>query len=414
MGFIDNTLTKGWFVMQFNPWAPSEFVPSVCVYVVGMRGVSIGKKTGSKVMAVKKGTAAQEDKIQKFLSSKGIDLDSIYSIKDLVSQLEGQELVKKKSTQKLKVVGSTKGIINSIPLGDANNSGGNSYIPEYRTRSLSALSREAGAYDITKAKILKKTLKNLLVELDHREPHAIADILRTAGVRVEIVSLQEGDVRITHLEDDSREMLFERKVTTDLGASIMSDNKHAHDQVERYSLYREHRQSEGCYVGVYWLHESQQSGEMSPYNALPSTQGMDGWLSYVQSVNGQHVVNSFNTHHTACLIFKHMQCFFEQELRIKQTIGLTGKRVDRTKEERVHIHEQMSGGDHGVTRPQHGVAGMLAALPGISSKVGKALSATGKNMAEICQMSVNEMIVLDGIGEKTAIHVYELLHCRDN
>lgn len=401
--------------MKFIPWCPPRQTRVVRVYVTGFKGVGIGLAGGT--LSITKATQEVSLKIQSFLSGQGIKLNSFNSISQFVAELELKGLVQGSRTEpeiNSKVVSinskSMRHIIDSVV--DDNKGANNRFTPSYRTRSLAELSQATTQFDIKKIPMLSKTRKNMLVELDHREPEGIADILRGAGVHVDIVTLKDGDVRVTMIGDDSKEMIWERKVISDLSASIQSQNCHAHDQAERMSLYREHRQSEGCSVGIFWLYEYQNSGQTSLYNCLELSQSTDGWLCYVQAICGHQVVHSFNEYHSATLILKFCQGFFEEELRNKVTIKSSGVRVDRTKSERVHIHAQMTG-DTGVTRPAQGVGGMLATFPGVSVTAAKSLASTGKSIGQIMQMTIEEMIECDGIAKKTATHLHTLFNLVD-
>jgi ERCC4-type nuclease len=404
--------------MKFKLYARPHTTLVIRIYAKVFDGVGISRSSSSNPLSVTKGkkggTEEQATEVNSFLLSKGIDLNSIYSLEDLCEILEKKGLVQGSRAPGRKSKKNINDLIDNVDLSESCSTSDNSFIPAYRKLSPSELSQATNNFKIKNTQILKKTLNNLVFEVDHREPSDIADTLRLAGANVQIGELAErADFRVTMLNDDSREMIFERKVITDLGSSIISDDAHAHDQAERYSIYREKRQNEGCHVGVYWITENQNNGKMSLYNALELTQMMDGWLNYIQSINEQQHIQSLNTYHTACLIFKHAQGFFERELRKPVTIGLKKKRIDRTKDQRQNIVHQKNV-DHGVTRPSQGVSGMLAALPGISSKVAKSLASTGKNMPQIMLMSLDEMILLDGIGKITATHMINLFTCTDS
>lgn len=408
--------------MKFIPWSPKGQNKIVRVYISDFKGVSIGRLSGILSLGITKATQQEAQQINAVLSGQGIELDTMTSISHFVSELESKGLIQGKS----KVVNinskAMDNIINDVLTETADYAKpNNSFTPAYRTRSLAQLSNDTTKFDIRKIPMLSKTRKNLLVELDHREPHGIADILRSAGIRVDIVALAEGDVKVTLEGNDSQEMLWERKTISDLSASIQSQNRHAHDQCERMNLFREHRMTEGCSVGVFWIYEYQNNAQTSLYSGLELTQSTDGWLSYVQAICGQQVVHSFNEYHSACLILKFSQGYFEQELRNKVTIKSSGVRVDRTKSERIYVHDQLTGEspdkakspDTGVTRPAQGVGGILASFPGLSVKAAKSLAGTGRSMSQIMQMSVDEMVLLDGIGKKTANHIYSLFHLVD-
>lgn len=408
--------------MKFNLYTKPHTTLVIRIYATSFNGVGISRSSKSNPLVVTKGkkggTDEQAAEVNNFLLSKGIDVNSIYSLEDLCEILENKGLVQtghKPGRKSKKIIND---LIDNIDLNQPSSIGSasignNSLIPPYRKFSPSQLSQATKNFKITNTKILKKTLDNLVFEVDYREPSELVDTLRLTGAKVNVCEPKERcDIRVTMLNDPSREMIFERKCITDLGNSIISDDAHAHDQAERYSLYREKRQNEGCHVGIYWISENQNNGEISLYNALKLTQMMDGWLNYIQSINEQQHIQSLNIFHTACLIFKHAQGFFERELRIPVTIGLKKKRIDRTKDERQQIKHQ-NNVNHGVTMPSQGVSGMLAALPGINANVAKSLASTGKTMPEIMMMPLDEMVKIDGVGKKTAEHMISLFNLKD-
>jgi ERCC4-type nuclease len=394
--------------MKFHPWTPKGKASPVRVYVEGFDGLSIGLNIKAKHLTISKKSSSESVSVIKFLESKDIFLNKYNTLSKLVDELDKLDLITKprfNKKNKSKEVNVGKVEI-ALPR--------NSYIPEYRKRSLPELSAEASKFDLNKIKFLKKTLDQLLIEVDHREPDYILNTLKETGATVERKTLPEGDFRITLLNDDSREILCERKNCTDLSNSIMDQvNFRGHDQAERYSLYRKRRQSEGCYVGVFWILEYEDNATKTPFSCLPTTAGFDGWLNYLQAINGHQVIHSLNQHHTATLLLRISQGFFEKELRNKVVKGLSKERIDKTRSEREEIYDQFNE-NTGVTRPEQGLIGMLAALPGINTKVATSLTETGKSFSEISLLSVEDMVSLNGIGRKTAIHIRTLFHNTKN
>lgn len=262
------------------------------------------------------------------------------------------------------------------------------------------------------AKINVSTLKNTTILIDHREPDAILHALKEGGFNAFKTALPDGDFFV--LDDASspemaqRAFLVERKTVSDLRQGIISEDKHCHDQAERYEDLRQAWAKEGRELKVFWFVESEKEGSLTLYNALDKTEQMDGWVSYLMSILNQPVVQTYSTNHTAYLLAKFTQGFVQQALPFPVKIGT--RRVDKAKKDRINAKQSISfttsSGERNAIRSDDGVRGMLINLPHINTRVAKVLADTGMSFKEIVSLDVSQLASFEGIGQVSAERIY--------
>lgn len=272
--------------------------------------------------------------------------------------------------------------------------------PDLVWKSPEQLHSESLSLDPATIKFKASTLRDTTVFVDHREPKEIAAILTKTKLKVETTTLPEGDFRIL-CGKSHRQLVIERKRIDDLSQSIRGDAHHAHDQVETYYDLMRSSAAIGIEVKVVWILECYDQGKMTPYHALPEIKHMDGWVNYSLMISDQPSVWSFSPNHTAYLITKFVQGFIERELTYKVKVG--DKRIDRKHEPLMAQSAPRSGG---VSRAKDGLAGQLAALPGIPTNVARELAKTGKSFSEIVSMDIASLSQVKGVGSKRAAAIF--------
>jgi ERCC4-type nuclease len=260
-------------------------------------------------------------------------------------------------------------------------------------KSQDQLYHEAANLDPSSIKFKNHIRKSLSIVVDHREPDELFTLLDRSQIdSVDIAQMPLGDIFVT---DGKSELIFERKTITDFDVSIRGDDHRAHSQVERYYEYQQSMARKGVAVRFIWIIEGENEGARGLYHGLPEIKQMDGMINYITGISDQYLVSTYNLTHTAYLITKLIQGYFERELTYK--VRIHDSRVDK-KHDRVLMDVPESTQDRGVTRKVDGLAPMLSYIPGISSNVAKELAATGKSFAEIVQMNREELLAIKGVG----------------
>ncbi|MBT42058.1 MAG: hypothetical protein CMF12_05995 [Idiomarina sp.] len=274
---------------------------------------------------------------------------------------------------------------------------------DIRTPSEIALQTQQNS--IEKTPFTKRSLKELLITIDSREPAIVHDVFSTSPLNIERNGLPVGDICVSSNANDDQ-LIFERKTVSDLYSSVI--NTHMHSQAER--LF-EWQQSHNGRSRVIWLIEGelQSDGARGLYNALPQPKQVDGLINYWIGVLGQYVIQSYTPKHSAYLIHKVAQGFFEHQLPYPVKSN-NGNRVDVPARARQAKPTSTDSDVSNGTTVKHGVSisgrdtlfQVLCAYPSINSRVAAALMALDKPLHAILSMPEEELLELEGVGKKTA------------
>ncbi|MFQ3193092.1 MAG: ERCC4-type nuclease [Paraglaciecola sp.] len=331
-----------------------------------------------------------KEKVRKLLEDNNIETKKVPSLDGVLGQLKQIKTASSKAEGK-----SRSKFPNNRKYEDLKN-----------TKTPKQLSEEAGGLDISTVGFLVSTIKNSYIKIDHREPKALQDLMQKCKIEdVQVVTLPLGDILIGS-KDGKKELLIERKTITDLCQNIKSDDKHAHDQVEKSYSYKQQKAKEGVAVKIIWIIEGEDEGSRMLYNILPRIEQVDGWIGYCLAISDQYMVNTFNVNHTAYMAAKIGQCFLERKLTnpVKTDAGQridTAKQISLRKE--VPLDEDT---DRGVVSARSGVAQMLSFFPSIPMNVAKELANTGKSIKQITAMSNKELLDIKGVGDKRASDIF--------
>jgi ERCC4-type nuclease len=390
--------------MQFKPWKPKTSNVYIRFYI-GDSDEYIGKVKG----IVSINSQYRKDEINSFLISQGINILEVSGITEMGTILEEKGLLTTQNTRRYQQ--------NSNVYGFNTRENKNNYKQpdnfEFRNLSPNDLYNNSLNLNVSKAPFLESTIKNTIIQFDHREPSALHELLFQTRLNVIRCQLNEGDILIRSEVDESRILLIERKTITDFYQGLVSNDKHCHEQAERYYSLTQEYASKGIFLQVVWIMEGEKNGSRLMYNALPEIKQMDGWVNYIQIILNQHIVQSYSLNHTAYLIAKFVQGFQEQSLFYKVTVG--GVRIDKTKTQRKEMEIKPivnNNVSHGVIQSKDGIESLLTLIPSINKKVAKELVSTGMSFAEIVNLSENELNNIKGIGKKTAYSIYSTFNDR--
>lgn len=272
-------------------------------------------------------------------------------------------------------------------------------------RSPSEIALQTKQNPIGKTPFKKSSLKHLFLTIDTREPALIHSVFAESPLKVYSESLPVGDIRVASQESNAT-LVFERKTVSDLYSSVI--NTHMHSQAER--LY-EWQQAHNGKSRVIWIVEGEllSDGARTLYNALPQSKQVDGLINYWVGVLGQHIVQSYTPEHTAYLVHKIAQGFFEQQLPYPVKSN-NGNRVDISAKLRKENLQAGAADSDGHTGSKHGVSisgrdtlfQVLCAYPSINSRIAQSLVNLGQPLQQILLMTESELLDLEGVGKKTA------------
>ncbi|TNC80198.1 MAG: hypothetical protein C9356_14825 [Oleiphilus sp.] len=386
--------------MLFRPWKPKGSDFYIRFYVEHGDGDFIGKKGGG--LEITAASQIRKVEIGNFLRSHGIDVD-------LIGMAELHQALKQNSLLVFQRGGGKQNTRSSVAK-PAVTDDGHSF--SFANKTPEELFEDSLTLVPSKAPFKASTLKNGFIGMDHREPEGLKSLVESIPLETFSASLPNGDFVIGDRKNPTRELIVERKTITDFYTGIVRDDRHCHEQAERYFSYAQERAKEGVYIQVIWVIEAENQGKRLLYNTLPEVKQIDGMVSYLTVINRQSVVQSYGENHTAYLIAKFAQAFIEESLFYP--VKVNDIRIDKTKSQRHAISglPDQSDSNHGVVISTQGLEQMLSVFPGIKSNVAKELAKTGRSFAEIVSMSVDELKSVKGIGTQSAIKLHHYFNLK--
>ena len=282
---------------------------------------------------------------------------------------------------------------------------------QQKSKSMATLLRESSLLDIGSAPFRNDSIKNLKIVVSSNEPPALFDLLCKSKIPdVQRTHLEVADIFIVDKRTGDA-LMIERKTITDLYQSV-TQQAHAHDQCERMSVFVNNFRKDGKRARAAWIVESLPTGPHLMYESLDLIQSVDGLINYFDMINDQSVYQSFSMNHTAYLIAKLAQGFFEQKLYY--SVKTSNPLVNRSKKERLASKDETSiptDKDSGVTRHSSSdLQDMLSYLPGINKTGAANLAATGLSFVEIMNLSKQELSEIKGIGPKGLESLWQAIH----
>lgn len=219
--------------------------------------------------------------------------------------------------------------------------------------------------DITTIKVHKP----MHIQVDHREPDQLVQLLRQAqNTIVEVVSLPLGDILI----DDA--IVIERKrVPEDFEASIV-DELRLHNQSERIK----HRTD---LIGVVIL-----EGDVFGARQRMTVQQISGALTFLGVIQGMNVFPSIDVVHTAYLAIK-LGGHFASGL--DNPISLRKDKPQALFSARKYV---------------------LEGIPMVSAGIAERLLEQFGSITAVANASVEQLMNVSGIGQQRAEKIYECLH----
>lgn len=218
-----------------------------------------------------------------------------------------------------------------------------------------------------------KMIGPVTIQLDHREPESLTALLAShPQVTVERVSLDLGDIQVEDREGNR--LIIERKrcdSTTeknDFEASVQVDGR-LFDQSERLKL--EAGASDRQAIPIFLL-----EGDVYGNSGSMLCQQIDGALSFLSAVQRISVLPTYNQTHTAYVTLKLASHFID---------GLYSP---------VSLHKSKP---KAVFDQQHYV---LESLPGVSSKIAKALLVEFGSVRKVMSATETELRAVEGLGPR--------------
>ena len=382
--------------MLFRPYIPPTASHPVKYYSTEDNAITIGFVKGQGLSV-----SAPNDHVKNitldYLALKGITLTD-YTLASLFPMMQRQGLIAGQSKHRSRPQNSKKLAYTA-------------HSPTYSQngpKSIEALISESKLLELEKAPFKSSTIKNVSVVVSSNEPPKLLHLLqRTKLLNVTSGHLNEGDICATdNVTGDT--LIIERKTVQDLYQSVIND-LHSHDQCERMFEYVQARKREGKRSRAIWLVEAQEDGKQLIDNALPDIRQVTGLINYFDMIADQSVIQSYSIEMSAYITAKFIQGFFEQKLYYPAKT--TNARVNLSTKARLQCKapDALNNGEgSGVQRhTARDLVNILSYIPSINTKVAKELAATGKSFKEIVSMSLDQIKQVNGVGEKTAIKIFE-------
>lgn len=206
------------------------------------------------------------------------------------------------------------------------------------------------------------------IQVDHREPEAIVQLLRSAPkVTVEVCALPLGDYVI-----DSR-IIVERKSVADFEASVVDDDKRLFTQSERMKHQPD-------LLAVCLL-----EGDVFGRRQRMSVEQITGAITFLGMIQGMNVLNTLDHIHSAYLLVKLGQ---HAGAGLGYDLALRGKKPKALLSAKLFV---------------------LEGIPGVSSALARTLLCTFGSIAAIAAATPAELEEVPGIGRKRAQQIREVL-----
>lgn len=218
-----------------------------------------------------------------------------------------------------------------------------------------------------------KMLGPVTIQLDHREPKELRDLLSSHPmVTVESVSLDLADIAVE--DKDGNRLLIERKrcddssPKTDFEVSIQDDGR-LFDQTERLKMIA--GASEQQVIPVVLL-----EGDVYSNSTTMLLQQVDGAISFMAAIQKVSLIPVYNINHSAYMIAKLASHFVD---------GLyTPVSLHRAKPKAIFDQQRY----------------LLESMPGVSTKVAELLLSTFGTVRKVMSASREELLAVKGLGQK--------------
>lgn len=210
--------------------------------------------------------------------------------------------------------------------------------------------------------------KPIHIKVDHREPEAIIDLLRTAPMTtVEVCSLELGDYLIND------KIIVERKSVSDFEASVIDDEKRLFNQSERLKHQTD------------WIAVLLLEGDVFGRRQRMSAAQISGALTYLGVIQGMNVITTLDQIHTSYFLIK---------LGAHDGSGLGYELALRTKKPKALLSARSY---------------VLEGVPGVSAGLARLLLQHFGSIARIAAASEAELCAVPGIGAKRAAQIVAVL-----
>lgn len=382
--------------MQFRHYIPPSSSHPVKYYSTEDNDITIGFIKGQGL-----GVSAPNEHVKQvtleYLAVKGINLGD-YTLANLFPAMQSKGLISSQSNNRSR----TQFKKNAAYSNQA------SLYTQNGVKRIEELIAESKTLELEKAPFKASTIKNISVVVSSNEPSKLLQLLqRTKLLNVTSGHLSEADIVATdNVTGDT--LLIERKTVQDLYQSVITD-LHSHDQCERMFAYVQARKKEGKRTRAIWLVEAQEDGKQLIDNCLPEIRQVTGLLNYFDMIADQSVIQSYSMEMTAYITAKFIQGYFEQKLYYPAKTANPSVNLSTKARLQAKAHDQVSSTDGtGVTRhTARDLVNILSYIPSINTKVARELAATGKTFKEIVSMPLEQIKQINGVGEKTAIKIFE-------
>lgn len=261
--------------------------------------------------------------------------------------------------------------------------------------------------DVHKCQFKASAIKNLYVIVDTREPKELLTLFKSSKIPdVRSEALPVGDI-LLGCHKTGAKVLIERKEVSDFSTSIKSS--HAHDQAERLYDWETSELASGNDVKVIWAIESSTTNKVGMYSALKDVVNTAGMVGYLSGILDQYVVECYGKRHLVYLALKMLQCHTDKKLmnKVMSTNGNRGK-ADRARS--LNNVDFSSKPNHGVSVGERTLQDLLCQLPNINSKVAANLASSGLTFAQIANLTVDSLVRVDGVGQKTAEKIHAMFN----
>ena len=378
--------------MKFKGWKPQNAHRIVRFYLVGEKGVFIGRK--KKLLQV----SAEEDgvaqRVYEELKALHIDLDSVRSVSDLEVRLRTANLL----IEELKK--APNGINHSSPveIGKPHHHYSYSYLVQHQ-RSI----------DMKTIKLKEVTKNNVSITFDHLLPIEFKNLLKDVGIHVKYEPINCGDIQIVNNLDPTKVILIRRKPISEGLMNKQDPAEHAHAQAEIYQRKKLEYARNGISLQIIWIFEADSTNGNTQhlFNMLPTLNQTSNFIQFLSTSCNQQVIESLGMFHTAYFLAKIAQGLCEQELYYPVNVlpqsSYTEKEVfvESFSEEQKH---------YAIVQAKDDLAALLINMPGINKKIAKELAYTGKSLAQITALTQAELEQVDGIGPKSAAVIHRLFN----
>ncbi|MCY9874502.1 helix-hairpin-helix domain-containing protein [Vibrio barjaei] len=256
--------------------------------------------------------------------------------------------------------------------------------------------------DINNCSFRATRLSSMYAQVSHGLEKEWRDMFEVTPLKVlDISSDSLGDIVLgDHVSQ--RELIVKIVSVGQLRASIKDLS--FKEQSENLWRYQVKEMWAGRDVKVVWIVLSELNGA-GLYSCADTIEETTSIVSYLTGCLGHHVVECYSRQHAVLQIQKMTQMHVDKAV-IDTSLPGNNKKSAKAFEREIFDTPFTNKDIHAMTDPARRLEAILLNMPNINQRTAKSLAKTGKSLAELANLTPDELGQLDGVGVGSAELIY--------